>query len=144
MYIQDDIKAKVNDFLSMSHKNMGHALGIAFLSFKKNEVKASMPVNHNTIQPFGILHGGASAALAETIASVGAWLNVDDSKTAVGLEINANHLKAVSRGNTVIGTATPVQRGRQIHVWEVTIRTEDDNLVCVSRCTLMIIDQNQS
>lgn len=144
MYIQDDIKEKVEQFLNLSEKNMGDALGIEYLSFKKDEIKASMPVDKNTIQPFGILHGGASVALAETIASIGAWLNVDDSKTAVGVEINANHIKAISKGDKVIGTATPVQRGRQVHVWEIKIQTENGKLVCVSRCTLMIIDRRES
>lgn len=141
MYIQDDIKEKVEQFLNLSKKNMGHALGIEYVSFKKDEIKASMPVDENTIQPFGILHGGASVALAETLASIGAWLNADDSKTAVGVEINANHIKAISKGDKVIGTAIPVHRGRQIHVWEIKIHTESGKLVCVSRCTLMIVEK---
>lgn len=141
MYIQDDIKAKVEQFLNIAQKNMGHALGIEFLSFKKDEVKASMPVDKNTIQPFGILHGGASVALAETISSIGAWLNVDDPKTAVGVEINASHIKAIPKGNTVIGTAVPVHRGRQMQVWEIRIHTQSGKLVCVSRCTMAIIDK---
>lgn len=128
--------------MEISQKNMGQALGIEFLSFKKEEVKASMPVDENTIQPFGILHGGASVALAETIASIGAWLYADDSKSAVGVEINANHIKAISKGNTVIGTATPVRCGRKVHVWEVKIHTEEGKLVCVSRCTLMMVERS--
>ena len=141
MYIQDEIKEKVEWFLSLSGQNMGHALGIEYLSFKKNEIRASMPVDERTIQPFGILHGGASVTLAETIASIGAWLNVDKTKTAVGVEINANHIKAIRSGNKVIGTATPIHCGRQVHVWEVKIHTENGKLVCVSRCTLMIVQR---
>lgn len=144
MYIQDEIKEKVERFLNLSQKNMGHTLGIEYLSFKKNEIKASMPVNENTVQPFGILHGGASVTLAETVASIGAWLQVDDSKTAVGVEINANHIRAISSGNKVIGTAKPVRCGRKVHVWEVKIHTEEGKLVCVSRCTLMVVDRRQS
>lgn len=141
MYIQKELKDKVDQFMSISQKNMGDAIGIEFLSFKFDEVKASMPVNENTVQPFGILHGGASVALAETLASIGAWLNVDDSKTAVGVEINANHIRAISKGERVIGTATPVRAGRKVHVWEVKIQTETGKLVCISRCTLMIVDR---
>ena len=144
MYIQDEIKEKVERFLNLSQKNMGHALGIEYLSFKKNEIKASMPVDENTVQPFGILHGGASVALAETIASIGAWINADDSKTAVGVEINANHIRAVSKGEKVIGTAKPVRCGRKVHVWEVEIHTESGKLVCISRCTLMVVVSRQS
>src|SRR5699024_7906651 len=102
----------------------------------------SMPVDENTIQPFGILHGGASVALAESVASIGAWLNVeDDSKMAVGVEINANHIRAMQKGTSVICTATPIHRGRKIQVWETKIRTPDDKLVCISRCTLTIVKQ---
>lgn len=124
---------------------MGHALGIEYISLKKDEVKASMPVNRKTVQPFGILHGGASVTLAETIASIGAWFNVEaPDQTAVGIEINANHIRAVAPKNTVIGTATPIHLGRQIHVWEAKIQTPDDKLVCISRCTLAIVDSRES
>jgi len=120
---------------------MGDALGIEFQSFQKTKVIATMPVNAQTMQPFGLLHGGASVALAETLASIGAWLNVDERyKTAVGLEINANHVKAV-RGGTVTGTAQPVHRGAQTQVWEIRIENEQGKLVCLSRCTLAVINK---
>ncbi len=141
MEIEKSVKEKVEKFLSLSDKNMGDALGIEFLSFKRDEVVASMPVNENTVQPFGILHGGASVSLAETVASLGAWLNVDDSKTAVGVEINANHLKSVPKGGRVTATATPVHRGRKVHTWQIHIHNEEGKLVCTSRCTLMIVDR---
>lgn len=102
-------------------------------------VVASMPVGPKVHQPFGILHGGASVALAETVASIGAVLNVEPGQTAVGLEINANHLRSVREG-TVHATATPLHRGRRTQVWSVNITGEDGGLVCVSRCTLAIID----
>jgi 1,4-dihydroxy-2-naphthoyl-CoA hydrolase len=140
MYIEESIADRVEKFLNVSQPNMGEALGIEFLTFKKEEVKAAMPVNENTVQPFGILHGGASVALAETIASIGAWLNLEGEKSAVGVEINANHIRAVKKGNKVIGTACPVHRGSQTQVWEVEIHTENGKLVCVSRCTLMVVD----
>lgn len=139
MHIDDDLSEKVKRFLNIPQKHMGDTLNIEFTSFKRDEVKATMPVDDNTVQPFGMLHGGASVVLAETLASVGAWLNSPEGKTAVGIEINANHLRSVSRGGAVFGTAIPVQQGRQIQVWEVRIRDAQDKLVCVSRCTLMMI-----
>lgn len=142
MHIQEQLTDKVAEFMDVSQKNMGDALGIEFISFKTDEVKASMPVDERTIQPFGILHGGASVALAETLASIGAWLNTDDDKTAVGVEINANHIKAVPKGEKVIGTARAIKKGRQIHLWEIKIHTEDGKLVCVSRCTLAMVDRS--
>lgn len=141
MHIEDNIRKKVERFLNISQKHMGDALDIQFTSFKKDEVKAVMPVNENTVQPFGMLHGGASVALAETLASVGAWLNTPDGKTAVGIEINANHMRAVPLGDKVSGMARPVQQGKQIQVWEVEIKNDHGKMVCVSRCTLMIISR---
>mgnify|MGYP001287854766 FL=1 len=144
MFIEPSIRDKVEEFLETAPENMSQAIGIEFLSFKKDEVKASMPVNGQTIQPFGILHGGASVALAETVASIGAWLNIDHTiKAAVGIEINANHIRAVPAPDVVTGTAVPIQRGNQIHVWEISITRGDGKLVCVSRCTLAIIDKRQ-
>ena len=99
-----------------------------------------MLVNENTIQPFGILHGGASVALAETLASIGGWLNADEGKTAVGVEINANHIRSVKKGGRVTGKATPVKIGRSIQIWEIRITDERDKLVCMSRCTLAIVE----
>lgn len=142
MYIQPNIEKRVEKFLSVSEKNMGDTLGISFTSFRSDEVKATMPVNENTIQPFGLLHGGASVALAETLASIGAWLNIDEEgKTAVGVEINANHVRAAKKGETVHGISRPIHNGRQTQVWETKIFNEDEKLVCVSRCTLAVVDQ---
>lgn len=144
MNIHESVADKVERFLSKMPPNMGHALGIEFLSFKQDEIKASMPVDENTIQPFEILHGGASVALAETLASIGAWLNIkEDSKTAVGVEINANHIRAMRKGTSVTGTATPVHMGRKIQVWETKIHSPEGKLVCVSRCTLAIVDSSE-
>ncbi len=141
MYIQPDLKDRVQQFLDISENHMGDALGIKFTSFKRDEVKATMPVNENSVQPFGLLHGGASVSLAETLASVGAWLNIeDDGKTAVGVEINANHMRAVKKGGTVQGVACPVHSGREIQVWETKIFNQQEKLVCVSRCTLAIVN----
>lgn len=140
MYIQPDLKERVEHFFSLSDKSMGDALEIEFTSFKTNEIKATMPVNQNTVQPFGILHGGASVALAETLASIGAWLTLEnDNETAVGVEINANHIRSVKKGEIVTGTAIPIHKGRQTQVWETRIFNEQEQLVCISRCTLAVV-----
>lgn len=142
--IEDYIRDKALIMLNGESKNMGDAIGIQFTKLHRTEMIAEMPVNENTVQPFGILHGGASVALAETLASVGAWLNLsDESKTAVGLEINANHVKAVRKGQKVIGIAKPIHRGAQTQVWEIRIETESGKLVCISRCTLAIIQSKK-
>jgi len=138
--IEESVREKAELMLSSGRKNMGHALGIEFEKLSRDEMRASMPVTENNIQPFGILHGGASVALAETLASIGAWLNLDDeNQTAVGLEINANHVKSVRLGGKVTGIARPIHRGAQTHVWEIRIENESGKLVCISRCTLAII-----
>lgn len=140
MQIEEQIKEKVEKMLSSTHKNMGDALGIEFVTISRDLMKAKMPVDENTVQPFGILHGGASVALAETLASIGAYLNIkDESKVAVGLEINANHIKSVRLGEHVIGIAKPIHRGAQTQVWETRIETENGKLVSISRCTLAIV-----
>ena len=123
---------------------MAGILGVEFRELTPDRVVATMPVDTRTRQPFGILHGGASAALAETAASIGAWLNIDKEKqAAVGVELNANHLRSKTDG-TVTATATPLHRGRRIHVWDIRIEDEEGRLVCASRCTLAIVDQRVS
>jgi 1,4-dihydroxy-2-naphthoyl-CoA hydrolase len=145
MHIEKAIQDKADQILSSSRKHMGDALGIEFLHLSRTEMKATMPVSENTIQPFGILHGGASVALAETLASIGAWLNLtDENQTAVGLEINANHIKPARFGQTVTATAKPIHRGAQTHVWETRIHSESGKLICISRCTLAIISRRDN
>lgn len=120
---------------------LADALGIDILELTPDRVTATMPVDRRTHQPFGLLHGGASVALAETAASLGAWMNIDrERQAAVGLEINANHLRAKREG-IVRAVATPLHRGRTTQVWEIEIRDEDERLVCTSRCTIAIVDQ---
>ena len=139
MIIEEDLRAKVADLQNRTKDTLTGLIGIKFTTYKRDEVVATMPVDDRTKQPFGILHGGASVALAEALASIGAWLNVDETKyNVVGIEINANHIRAVTSG-IVTGTATPLHRGRTTHVWEVKIRTEDGKLVCASRCTLALV-----
>jgi 1,4-dihydroxy-2-naphthoyl-CoA hydrolase len=114
-------------------------LGIEIVEASKERVVGRMPVGPKVHQPFGLLHGGASVALAETVASTGGWMQVDQSKEGVvGLEINANHLRA-KRDGMLTAIATPAHIGRRTHVWDVRITDEDGKLVCVSRCTLAVV-----
>ncbi len=117
---------------------VGH-LGIEFVDAGPDHLTARMPVDGRTLQPMGVLHGGASVALAETLASFAATFTVDhEQASCVGMEINANHLRPVTSG-WVTGVAVPLALGRRTQVWEVRITDEDDALVCVSRCTLAVI-----
>ena len=113
-------------------------LGIHFLEFSPHRVVAEMPVEPKVHQPFGYLHGGASVSLAETLASVGAYLAAPEGYSSFGLEINANHLRSVQSGK-VIATATPLHSGRSTAVWSIEICDEEGRLVCISRCTLAIV-----
>ncbi|MBV6645646.1 MAG: hotdog fold thioesterase [Cyclobacteriaceae bacterium] len=127
----------LNDF---SDGSMVSHLGIEFIELGKDYLKAKMPVDHRTKQPLGLLHGGASVVLAETLGSGAASLVLDAKKQyAVGLEINANHIKSVKTG-FVYGTAKPLHIGSKTHVWEVKIKNEADSLVCVSRITMAVLD----
>ena len=116
-------------------------LGIEFTYVDEGRIEAIMPVDERTKQPYGILHGGASLALAETIGSVAAHASIDSTKfQSVGLEINANHIRSV-RGGSVKGVAVPVHLGKSTHVWAITITDQDDKLVCTSRITMAIIEK---
>lgn len=137
-FIAEDVLAHVNYLSQNQLPNIGQLVDMYFTYYSKDKVIATMPVDHRTHQPFGLLHGGASVMLAESVASIGAWLNVDlEKQYAVGVEINANHVKAVRRG-LITATATPVHKGRQLHVWQIEIHNEKQQLVCSSRCTLAI------
>jgi 1,4-dihydroxy-2-naphthoyl-CoA hydrolase len=125
----------------MGLRNLAGHLGIRITEVGEDFLRASMPVNEHTHQPFGVLHGGASVALAETVGSIASMLCVDTERyMCVGQEINANHLRAVSSGQ-VIATARPFHRGRTSHVWHVEIRDEKEQLVCVSRLTMAVVER---
>jgi 1,4-dihydroxy-2-naphthoyl-CoA hydrolase len=125
-------------------RNLSDALGIVLQELTAERVIATMPVDDRTRQPFGILHGGASVALAETIASLGGAMNVDLERfVVVGLEINANHIRAKREG-MVTGTGTPIHVGRSTQVWEVRIVDEEQRTVCVSRCTLAVVPNDRA
>jgi 1,4-dihydroxy-2-naphthoyl-CoA hydrolase len=118
--------------------SMSEALGMEFTEIGDDYLRARMPVDARTKQPFGLLHGGASVALAETLGSLAGNLCLDPERAvAVGLEINANHLKAVTRGH-VTGTARPIHIGRSTQIWEIRIEDDDGRLSCISRLTLAI------
>lgn len=122
--------------------SLAKALGIEIVEFTPARVVATMPVDGRTRQPFGILHGGASVALAETVASLAGAANVDlDTAYVVGIEINANHVRS-KRDGVVTATATPIHVGRSTHVWSIRIADEQDRVVCVSRCTLAVVTRN--
>jgi len=123
----------------LGDQNLPATLGIEILELTDDRVVATMPVDARTHQPFGILHGGASVALAETVASLGATGRIDRKAfVAVGQEINANHLRPKSEG-TVTATATPVHVGRSSQVWSISIVDEAGRLICISRCTLAVV-----
>ena len=114
-------------------------LGIEIVEATRERVVARMPVGPRVHQPFGLLHGGASVALAETVASTAAWMHVDQAReTVVGIEINANHLRA-KRDGVVTATASPLHVGRRTQVWDVRIADEEGRVVCASRCTLAVV-----
>ena len=118
---------------------MGSHLGIEFVEVGDNFIKARMPVDERTKQPYGLLHGGASVALAETVGSVASAYVIDHEKfMCVGLEINANHLRGAKEG-FVIGTATALHLGSTTHVWDIRIADEKGKLVCISRLTIAIL-----
>src|SRR5690606_8976932 len=122
----------------MSAGTMGDHIGIVFTVIGDNYLKATMPVDHRTRQPYGLLHGGASVALAETLGSVASSLVIDTSVfICVGIEINANHIRSVRQG-LVTGIATPVHLGSSTHVWDIKIHDERERLVCISRLTVAI------
>lgn len=119
------------------------SLGIEITQLQKGKVTATMPVDERTRQPFGLLHGGASVALAETVASVGAFELVDkENEVVVGLEINANHIRA-KRDGFVTAIGTVLHQGRTTMVWDIKITDEEEKLICVSRCTMAVIKRNK-
>lgn len=141
MHIEEKIREKVDRLIQTNQTGLHHTLGIQFQTVTRQVLTATMPVNSRTVQPMGYLHGGASVAMAETMISLGAILNIEtEGQTAVGLEINANHLRPVAEGRQVTGTARPIHIGSTTQVWETRLTDEKDKLVCISRGTLAIID----
>ena len=141
MPLPENILEKIN---TLSQNTLAETLGIEITEVGDRYICGKMPVDSRTHQPMGLLHGGASVALAETLGSIGASLQVDTAtKACVGLEINANHLKPVRNG-FVFGRATALHIGRKTQVWEIKIRNEGNSLVCISRLTIAVIDRNEA
>jgi 1,4-dihydroxy-2-naphthoyl-CoA hydrolase len=127
--------------ITLGGDTMGTHLGMEYVELGNDYLKMSMPVDNRTKQPYGLLHGGASCVLAETVGSVASALVIDTSKQiCVGLEINANHLRGVRNG-IVIATATRLHLGSSTHVWDIKIHDENEKLVCVSRLTVAILSK---
>lgn len=133
---QDTDLARLN---AWSSNTLMEALGIRLTAVGDDWLQGTMPVDHRTHQPYGLLHGGASVALAETLGSSAAMLTLDAEKErAVGLDINANHVRGVLSG-IVTGTARPLHLGRSTQVWEIRIEEEAGKLVCISRLTMAVV-----
>jgi len=131
----------VEDLNQRSDNTLASHLNIQFFEIGEDYIKASMPVDQTTTQPLGILHGGASCVLAETVGSTAANCCIDfDNHRAVGLDINANHLKSVREG-LVIATSSPIHLGRRTQVWRIVIHDENDRQICESRLTMAVIDK---
>ncbi len=133
----------LDDLNKMSKNTMGEHLDIEFIEKGNDYLIASMPVDRRTHQPYGILHGGASAVLAETLGSIASAMCISDLKkfAPVGIEINASHLRSVAKGK-VFGKVSPERVGRSVHVWRIEITDERDKFVCVSRLTVSIIPKS--
>lgn len=127
---------------ALNKGTMGEAIGVEFTDFGEDYLEATIPVDHRTVQPMGLLHGGASVALAETLGSIAGVLVLEDTdrQAVVGIEINANHLRSARKGK-VTGRVMPVRIGRSIQVWRITIRDEQERQICESRLTTMVIDR---
>ena len=129
----------IEDIRGIGANTMAEFLGLKWVEIGDDFLKLSMPINDTTRQPYGFLHGGASCVLAETVGSVGSALVIDQEKYyCVGLEINANHLRSVTKG-IVTATATPLHLGKSTHVWDIKIYDEQEKLFCVSRLTMAIL-----
>ncbi|MCC6485919.1 MAG: hotdog fold thioesterase [Candidatus Hydrogenedentes bacterium] len=139
IWFRDDIS--LDEINAMRSNTMLEVLGITFTAIGEDSLEGTMPVDDRTVQPFRILHGGANVALAETLGSLASWLCLDpDRFYCVGVEINANHLRAMREG-MVTGVARPIHLGRSTHVWEVRIRDEQERPVCVSRMTMAVLEK---
>lgn len=132
-------KIDVYTLNNLSKNTMAETLDIQFVTVGDNFLQASMPVNNNTRQPYGLLHGGASAALAETVGSVASSLCIDpETHICVGIEINCNHIRGKKDG-VVTATATALHIGSTTHVWDIKITDENQRLVCISRLTVSVL-----
>jgi 1,4-dihydroxy-2-naphthoyl-CoA hydrolase len=124
----------------LNNDRMTRDLGVEFMELRPERMVATMQVDKRHLQPFGYLHGGVSVVLAESVASIGAFLNCPPGKAAFGSEISASHLRPKRAGSVLTAIGTPVHAGRRSQVWQVKIEDEDGKAVCVARCTVAIVD----
>ncbi len=124
----------------LSKDHVTKDLGVEFVELNPERMVATMPIDGRHLQPFGYLHGGVSVVLAESVASIGAFLNCPPGKGAFGSEINASHLRPKRAGSVLTAIGTPVHAGRRSQVWQVRIEDEDGKAVCAARCTVAIVD----
>ena len=135
--------ATVNDLTALGRNTMSEYIGIEFVEVGPDYLKGRMPVDHRTKQPYGLLHGGASCVLSETLGSIASALVIDrEAFICVGLEINANHIRSATKG-FVTGTASPLHLGKSTHVWDIKIHDEEGKLVCVSRLTVAVVPKRK-
>ncbi len=136
---------KPNTLLQIQQRGIGtmvEHIGITITEIGEDFLKGTMPVDYRTIQPMGILHGGASVALAETLGSLAANLVVDNEKNyCVGLDINANHIRSANTGSIVTGIAKPIHIGSSTQVWSIEIINEEGKLICISRLTMAVLNK---
>ena len=136
-----DEQGKIKRINESLQNTMTSAIGIEITDVRDEYICGKMPVDERTVQPFGLLHGGASVALAETLGSIAGGIRVySNNETVVGIEINASHLKSTQKG-WVMGKAIPIRIGKKIHVWEIKITNEKNELICISRLTLAVINK---
>ena len=139
MSIWFDKELSVEKLRPFNKQTMAEHLDIEWVAVGDNFIKATMPVDHRTLQPYGLLHGGASCVLAETLGSLASAMVIDHSKFyCVGLEINANHIRSVKEGK-VTGITTPIHLGFRTHVWDIRILDDKEKLVCISRLTVAVL-----
>jgi 1,4-dihydroxy-2-naphthoyl-CoA hydrolase len=144
MTIWFDKNVSIESLKAFGKGTMTEHLGIEWVELGENFFKAKMPVDHRTLQPLGLLHGGASCVLAETIGSVASHLVIDSSQFyCVGIEINANHIRSAREG-FVYGTCSPLHVGSSTHVWDIRITNEEEKLICISRLTVAIMKKKTS
>ena len=135
--------ATVNDLTALGRNTMSEYIGIEFVELGPDYLKGRMPVDYRTKQPYGLLHGGASCVLSETLGSIASALVIDrEAFICVGLEINANHIRSATKG-FVTGTASPLHLGKSTHVWDIKIHDEEGKLVCVSRLTVAVVPKRK-
>ncbi len=144
MVVWFDKNVSLETLRSLGKGTMTEHLGIEWVELGNDFIRAKMPVDHRTNQPYGLLHGGASCVLAETLGSVASHLIVNSSQFyCVGIEINANHIRSAKNGY-VYGVCSPVHLGSSTHVWDIRITNEEEKLICISRLTVAIIKKKDS